>query len=257
MNKRFLTTIGFFLALVIIWQGLYLSQVWSKVILPSPLQVGEYFLETLGDGVLENATLITIKRLLVGYIIGLILGIPLGMLNARFEFFEDTLGVIALSLQALPSICWAPLALLWFGQTESAMLFIVIMGSLWSIVLATDTGMRHVPPIYVKAAKTLGSKGLHTWFYVRLPASLPFIVSGMKQGWAFSWRSLMAAEVYITILSGLGLGQLLHYNRELNSMEGVFAIMFVIILIGLAMDKLVFTPLETFLSRRFGFGKVN
>ena len=126
------------------------------------------------------------------------------------KFFQDTLGLLALGFQTLPSVCWAPLALLWFGQTETAMFFIVIMGSLWSVVLATDNGVRNVPPIYARAAQTMGSRGLHTWLKVILPGSLPFIVSGMKQGWAFAWRSLMAAEIYVIIVTGYGLGHLLH-----------------------------------------------
>src|SRR5919106_3472757 len=107
----------------------------------------------------------------------------LGLLNARFRFFAATVGLLALGLQTLPSVCWAPLALLWFGQTEAAMFFIVIMGSLWSTTLAAEAGVRNVPPIYARAARTMGSKGFHTWVKVIFPASLPFIVSGMKQGW--------------------------------------------------------------------------
>jgi NitT/TauT family transport system permease protein len=103
------------------------------------------------------------------------------------------------------------------------MLFVVVMGTLWSVIIATDNGVRHVPPIYVRAARTMGSNALHTWLKVILPASLPFIVSGMKQGWAFAWRSLMAAEIYVTILSGFGLGHLLHYGRELNAMGAFLA----------------------------------
>jgi len=182
-------------------------------------------------------------------------GLPLGLLNARFKLLEDTLGVLALGLQTLPSVCWAPLALLWFGQTETAMFFIVIMGSLWSVVLATDTGVRNVPPIYARAARTMGSRGLHTWVKVILPASLPFIVSGMKQGWAFAWRSLMAAEIYVTIFTGFGLGHLLHYGRELNAMDAVIAIMIVIIVIGLLADKILFSPCERYLHRRWGTAK--
>jgi NitT/TauT family transport system permease protein len=106
--------------------------------------------------------------------------LPLGLLTARFKFCEDTIGVLALGLQTLPSVCWVPLVLLWFGQTETAMLFVVIMGTLWSVIIATDNGVRNVPPIFGRAARTMGSKGLHTWFNVILPASLPFIVSGMK-----------------------------------------------------------------------------
>ena len=136
---------------------------------------------------------------------------------------------MALGLQTLPSVCWMPLALLWFGQTESAMLFVVVMGTVWSVLIATDTGARTIPPIYARAARTMGSEGFHQWTRVILPASLPFLVSGMKQGWAFAWRSLMAAEIYVTILTGFGLGHLLHYGRELNAMDQVIGIMLVIV----------------------------
>ena len=99
------------------------------------------------------------------------------------------------------------------------MLFVVIMGTLWPVIIATDNGVRNAPPIFDRAARTMGSKRLHTWLNVILPASLPFIVSGMKQGCAFAWRSLMAAEIYVTILTGFGLGHLLHYGREFNAMD--------------------------------------
>src|SRR5438094_304320 len=101
-------------------------------------------------------------------------------------------------------------------------------------------------------ALTMGSKRLHIWLTVILPASLPFIVSGMKQGWAFAWRSLMAAEIFVTILTGFGLGQLLHYGRELSAMDQVIAIMLVIVVIGLLADKIFFSPIEKFLHRRWG-----
>jgi len=104
----------------------------------------------------------------------------------------------------------------------------------------------------VRAALTMGSKRLHTLTKVILPASLPFIVSGMKQGWAFAWRSLMAAEIYVTILTGFGLGHLLHYGRELNAMEQVIGVMLVIVSIGVAADKILFSPWENFLHRRWG-----
>ena len=182
-------------------------------------------------------------------------GHPGGNMPALRTLGEDAVTRMLSSLQTLPSICWVPLALLWFGQTESAMLFVVIMGTLWSVVIATDNGLRNVPPIYARAAQTMGSKRLHTWLKVKLPASLPFIVSGMKQGWAFAWRSLMAAEVYVTVLTGFGLGHLLHYGRELQAMDQVIAIMLVIILIGLLADRVFFSPWEKFLHRRWGTTK--
>jgi len=253
--KRTLLAIGFFVALVVLWEVLVRRQVWSPVLVPSPIDVGKYLVNSIRDRTILEASYVTLKRLLLGYAVGLAAGLPLGLLNARFTIFEDTVGVLALGLQTLPSVCWVPLALLWFGQTETAMLFVVIMGTLWSVIIATDTGVRTVPPIYARAARTMGSRWLHTWIKVIVPASLPFIVSGMKQGWAFAWRSLMAAEIYVTILTGFGLGHLLHYGRELQAMDQVIGIMLIIIVIGLLADKILFSPWEKFLYRRWGTAK--
>ncbi|HEY0369167.1 MAG TPA: ABC transporter permease [Chthoniobacterales bacterium] len=250
--KRFLHAALFFLALIAIWYGVYRAGLWSPVLLPSPQQVGAYLEHASQDGTLWHAIIITMRRLLLGYAIGLLGGLPLGLLTARWTLIHDTVGTLALGLQTLPSVCWVPLALLWFGQTEAAMLFVVVMGTLWSVVIATDTGVRNVPPIFRRAALTMGSKRLHMWLKVILPASLPFIVSGMKQGWAFAWRSLMAAEIFVTILTGFGLGQLLHYGRELSAMDQVIGIMVVIVAIGLLADKIFFSPVERFLHRRWG-----
>jgi NitT/TauT family transport system permease protein len=252
--KRAVIASLFFAALLGAWQAMVTSGRWSPVLLPSPKSVGEYLWSALADGSLLEATGVTLRRLFVGYAIGLAIGLPLGLLSSSSEFVEDTVGVLALGLQTLPSVCWIPLALLWFGQSESAMLFVVVMGTTWSVVIATDTGARTISPVYARAARTMGSEGFHQWTRVVVPASLPFLVSGMKQGWAFAWRSLMAAEIYVTILSGFGLGQLLHYGRELNAMEQVIAIMLVIVLIGLVADKVLFAPWERFLHRRWGTG---
>ncbi len=253
--KRLFGIAVFFIGLISVWQALYQARIWSPVLIPSPLTVGQYLISAAQDGTLLHATIVTMKRLLIGYFLSIVVGLPLGLLTARFKFVEDTLGLVAVGLQTLPSVCWVPLALLWFGQTESAMLFVVIMGSLWSILIATDNGVRTVPPIYAQAAQTMGSRNLHTWVKVILPASLPFIVSGMKQGWGYAWRSLMAAEIYVTILTGMGLGHLLHYGRELNAMDQVIGVMLVIIAIGLLADKILFSPWEKFLYRRWGTAK--
>ncbi|MDE3084364.1 MAG: ABC transporter permease [Verrucomicrobiota bacterium] len=253
--KRTAKALLFFAGLVLLWQGLCLAHLWSRVLLPSPLSVGEYLWSVIRDGSLAQATVVTLKRLLIGYACGLALGLPLGLLTARFNILNDTLGLLALGLQTLPSVCWVPLGLLWLGRSEAAMFFVVVMGSLWSIIIAADNGVRNVPPIFARAARTMGSHGLHTWLKVMLPAALPFIVSGMKQGWAFAWRSLMAAEIFVTILSGFGLGELLHYGRELNAMDQVIGIMLVLLLIGLIADKIFFSPWERFLRRRWGTAK--
>lgn len=244
----------FFVALIGAWQLLVMSGRWSPILLPSPITVASYLWSSINDGTLGEATAVTLRRLLLGYAIGLAVGLPIGLLCSSVKVAEDTVGVLALGLQTLPSICWVPLALLWFGQSEGAMLFVVIMGTVWSAVIATDTGARTISPIYARAARTMGSEGFHKWTRVILPASLPFLIGGMKQGWAFAWRSLMAAEIYVTILTGFGLGHLLHYGRELHAMEQVIGIMLVIVAIGLVVDKAMFSPWERFLHRRWGTG---
>jgi NitT/TauT family transport system permease protein len=250
--KRFLYATVFFVTLLVIWELCVRAKLWPKVLLPSPFKVASYIAASAADGTLLSASWVTLQRLLLGYVAGVVLGVPLGLVCARSRFAQDTLGLLALGLQTLPSVCWAPLALLWFGQTEWAVFFITFMGSLWSITLAVDSGVRNVPPIYQRAARTMGSRGLHTWIFVALPAALPFVVSGMKQGWAFAWRSLMAAEIYVTILTGFGLGNLLHYGRELNAMDQVIGIMFLIVAIGLLVDRLLFLPWERFMHKRWG-----
>ena len=252
--KRALVIVLFFGALVLAWQLATMSGRWSPVLLPPPLAVVDYLLGALRDGTLAEATQVTLYRLLIGYFIGIAIGLSLGLLASTSDYFEDTIGAMALGLQTLPSVCWVPLALLWFGQTESAMLFVVVMGTVWSVVLATDAGARNIPPIYARAARTMGSEGFDKWTRVILPASLPYVVSGMKQGWAFAWRSLMAAEIFVTILTGFGLDHLLHYGRELSAMDQVIGIMVVIVLIGLGADKVLFSPWERFVHRRWGTG---
>ncbi|MCX6964662.1 MAG: ABC transporter permease [Verrucomicrobia bacterium] len=254
---RTISSTAFFLVLLLSWEVASRSGLYSPVLLPSPLNVFEYLWQSGMDGTLWTATLVTMKRLLLGYGIGLLFGVPLGLLTARSRIMQDTLGLLALGVQTLPSVCWVPLALLWFGQSEAAMLFVVVMGTLWSVIIATSDGVRAMPPIYLRAARTMGSSGLHTWVKVILPASLPYLVGGMKQGWAFAWRSLMAAEIFVTILTGFGLGQLLQYGRELLAMDQVVAVMAIIIVIGLLADRILFSPWERFFHRRWGTGSVN
>jgi NitT/TauT family transport system permease protein len=250
--KRGVSVIVCFGLLIGLWALAVASGKWSPVLLPSPASVGEYLWSGVLDGSLAGAALVTMKRLIVGYAIGLAIGLPLGLLTSSSQVLKDTVGALALGFQTLPSVCWVPLALIWFGQTESAMLFVVVMGTVWSVILATDNGVRSIPPIFERAALTMGSAGLHRWLCVMLPASLPFLVTGMKQGWAFAWRSLMAAEIYVTILTGFGLGHLLHYGRELNAMDQVIGVMLVIVAIGLLADRILFSPLERFMHERWG-----
>lgn len=253
--RRWLSALIFFGMLIWIWQELVEKGIWSSFLVPSPKEVADYLLTATLDGTLWTACYVTLRRLFQGYLFSLILGIPLGLMMAKYILLQDTIGIVALGLQALPSVCWAPLAILWFGQTEKAMFFIVVMGSIWSIVLATEAGAKLVPLLLIRAAQTMGSKGFHLWLKVILPAALPFIISGMRQGWAFAWRSLMAAEVYITVLTGFGLGNLLHYGRELHAMEAVVGVMLIIMTIGLLINQFIFLPLDNSLHRLWGTSK--
>lgn len=252
--NRVLVACAFFVLLVLAWHVLATSGLWSPVLLPPPESVLRYLADATADGTLLNAVLVTARRLFLGYAIGAAIGLPLGFLSARVRLVGGTLGVLALGLQTLPSVCWVPLALLWFGQSEVAMLFVTVLGTVWSIQLATQQGIRNVPPIYVRAARTMGSRGLHTVLRVVLPAAMPSILTGMKQGWAFAWRSLMAAEIYVTVMSGLGLGHLLHYGRELHAMDQVLGVMLVIVSVGLLVDLVLFIPIQRALHTRWGTG---
>ena len=159
------------------------------------------------------------------------------------------MGGLLVSLQSLPSICWWPLALLWFGLNQNAILFVVIMGSLLSVTIAMEDGRKQMPKIYGMAGRNLGARGFPLFWHVLLPASLPYIVSGLKQGWAFAWRSLITAEM---LYLSLGLGQLLMMGRDLNDMSQVIAVMLLIIAIGYVVDGLVFKTIERRLQHRWG-----
>lgn len=253
--SRVLVRLGFLTALVLLWQGLASAGLWNPVLMPPPSKVFAWLTQRAQDGTLAEATLVTLRRLGLGFGLGVALGLPLGLLAARFRGFDDTVGLLVRGIQSLPSVCWVPLAILWFHLSEAAMLFVVVMGTVGSLAMATADGVRAVPPIYVRVARTMGARGFATWFQVILPASLPFVVSGMKQGWAFAWRSLMAAEIYVPVMASIGLGHLLHYGRELHAMDQVLGVIVVIVVVGVAIDRVLFSAIERAIHRRWGTGK--
>ncbi len=195
------------------------------------------------------AIAVSMRRMLLGYGLSVVLGMVLGLGVASNKFLEETMGGLLVSLQSLPSICWLPLAVLWFGLTEKAILFVVVMGSLLSVTIAMEDGRKQMPKIYGMAGRNLGARGFKLFWYVLLPASLPYIVSGLKQGWAFAWRSLISGEM---IFVSLGLGQLLMMGRDLNDMSQVIAVMILIIGIGYLVDGLVFRTMERRLQQKWG-----
>ena len=250
---RFLISLLGFCAIIALWQ-LAFELVDNRTKVPSPLSVFKYLQDTILSGVLLSAIEGTLMRMFSGYAMGMLLGIPLGVLCARVRFFRDTLGMLALGLQTLPSVCWAIPAILWFGANNTAMIFVVLMGSMWSMLLSTQHGVMNISPIYIRAARTMGSKGLHSWIHVIMPAAFPSIVGGMKQGWAFAWRSLMAAEIVVAlpVSKANGLGLQLNYGNDNNDIAQVLGIMIVIVIIGLLIDKILFSPWEKMLRKRWG-----
>jgi NitT/TauT family transport system permease protein len=239
----------FYLVLLAAWEVLFRLRLWPEFLFPSPFQVFRALLEGFAEQRYLVGIATSLRRILVGYGVAVLLGTLLGLLQARWRFLDETLGSLILGLQTLPSICWLPLALLWFGLNERAIIFVVIMGSLLSIAIATEHGVKHTPPLLIRAAQTMGARGLKLYVAVILPAALPSVIEGMKQGWSFAWRSLMAGEL---LFVSLGLGQLLSMGRELNDMSQVVAVMLVIIGIGLGMDRLVFARLATSVRHRWG-----
>lgn len=239
----------FYAALIAIWEGIVRLGIWPDYTLPSPFAVIGSLVNGFRDGSFINAILISLGRIAIGYSISLVIGIILGVLLGRNRIVEETLGSLILGLQALPSVCWLPLALLWFGLTEQAVTFVVVMGALFAITLGVDAGVKNTPPVYLKAARNMGASGIRLATQVILPAAMPAIITGLKQGWTFAWRSLMAAEL---LYYSLSLGNLLQTGRDLNDMAQVMAVMVVIIAIGITVEALIFNPLERRVRARWG-----
>ena len=248
-HRRWLLRLVFFTALVAAWEIIGRSGLWPPYLAPPASKVLEAIVHGFGDRTYPIGIMDSLWRLVEGYLIALVAGLFIGMAMAEVRWIKDTVGLLVMGLQALPSICWLPLALLWFGLNERAILFVVVMGAVMSIAQSTEDGIRNMSPVYIKAARNLGAKGFRIYSAVILPAALPSIVTGMKMGWAFAWRSLMAGELLYTLP---GLGHLLNMGRELNDMSQVLAVIIVIVTIGLITDKLVFGAIERRVRARWG-----
>ncbi|PYX54544.1 MAG: sulfate ABC transporter permease [Acidobacteria bacterium] len=247
--KRAARLVIFYTCLFGLWALLAQLKIWPPYLFPTPWGVAQELYYGFSDHSYWIAIAVSMRRVLIGYAISVVAGMILGLGVASNKFLEETMGGLLVSLQSLPSICWWPLALLWFGLNQKAILFVVIMGSLLSVTLAMEDGRKQMPKIYGMAGRNLGARGFQLFWHVLLPASLPFIVSGLKQGWAFAWRSLITAEM---LYVSLGLGQVLMMGRETSNMNAVIAVMILIIGLGYIVDGLIFKSMEKRLQHKWG-----
>jgi len=241
--------ITFYAIAIGLWVLVARLHIWPPYLFPTPKGVLESLWAGFADHSFWIAIAVSMRRILVGYALSVVIGVLLGLLMATSKFLEQTLGSLLVSLQSLPSICWLPMAVLWFGLSEKAILFVIVMGSVLSVTISMETGRKQMPKIYGMAGRNLGARGLKLFLFVLFPASLPYVLTGLKQGWAFAWRSLIAGEM---IFVSLGLGQLLMMGRDLNDMSQVIAVMILIVAIGYIVDGLIFETFEKRLQQRWG-----
>jgi NitT/TauT family transport system permease protein len=225
------------------------SEIARTPLAPGPLEVARALAGVVRDGTLARAVLTTGVRLAVGYTVALVLGVPLGIALARSSLVRQSIGPVVLGLSSVPSICWLPLAILWFGLSECAIQLVVVLGAALPVAVATESAVRHVPPAIERAARTMGAKGPRLMLTVTLPAALPGILAGAKIGWTFALRSLMAGE--LLFVSG-GLGQLLETGRDLGDTALVVAVVVVIVALGRASEVVLFGRVDREIARRWG-----
>jgi NitT/TauT family transport system permease protein len=233
-----------------VWELVTLSG-WKHLVLKGP---GPVFSDLWGQ--MQHAQLWqtigwTMRSAVIGYVSALIIGSIVGILVARIPPLRAAVGSIITGLQAMPSVAWAPFGIILFGENESAILFVVILGAAPSIANGLITGVDYTPPLLLRAGKTMGLRGVALYRYLILPASLPAFVAGMKQGWAFAWRSLMAAELFIAIIGQISIGQQLSVDQQDLDFAGASSVIIVILVIGIVVDTL-FTKADLAIRRRRG-----
>lgn len=238
-------------AIVGFWQLIVSTQ--SPDNLPSPHEVWLSFKEQWHLGRIQEGVRTSLQRGVLGFLVALAVATPIGLLLARVRVLRRAFRPLISGLQSLPSVAWVPAAILWFGLEERALYFVILMGAVPSIINGTISGIDQVPPLYQRVGHVLGARGLSLARHVLLPAALPGYLGGLKQGWAFSWRSLMAAELIVNSGDlGLGLGQVLDQARTLSDLPGVIVGILSILVVGIAVELLVFDPLERRILKRRG-----
>ncbi|HEY5249523.1 MAG TPA: ABC transporter permease [Dermatophilaceae bacterium] len=234
-----------------LWQLVAMSGWKASYVLPGPVPVFSELGHQIVTGDFWTAVGITMTRGVVGFAIAAALGLVLGVLVAQSQILRAAIGSLITGLQTMPSIAWFPLAILLFQLSEQAILFVILIGAVPSIANGVIGGVDYVPVLLVRAGRNVGASGLSLYRHVVLPAALPSIVTGLKQGWAFAWRSLLAGELMVSIANRPSLGQFLNQSRELGDTAYMIALMIAILTIGIAVDA-VFSTFERGLRRRRG-----
>jgi NitT/TauT family transport system permease protein len=230
-----LAAIGLALGLwqVVVWSG------WKPdYVLPGPLPVLGRLGEDLRQADFYVGVLVTVRRAVDGYLIAIVIGTAVGLLVARVAVLRKAIGSAILGLQSMPSVVWLPLAIILFAGTEASITFVVVLGAAPAVASGLLSGIDHVQPLFVRVGRVMGARGLSLYRYVILPAALPAFVAGLKQGWAFAWRSLMAGELLAIVAHQPSLGQRLEFARQFSDVQQLLALMIVIFTIGVAFDFL-------------------
>ena len=234
------------------WQLVVLTGWKPEYALAPPLPVFKRLWADLVSGELLTAAAITMRRAAIGYGISLVVGVLLGIAVSRNRILRRATGSLITGLQTMPSIAWFPLAILLFKLSEQAIMAVIVLGAAPAIANGLIHGIDHIPPLLLRAGKVLGARGLTAYRHVILPAAMPGFVGGLKQGWAFAWRSLMAGELIVIIANRPSIGVKLQFARQLSNAEALIAAMIVVLVIGIVVDLLVFGRLEMMVRRRWG-----
>lgn len=240
-------------AVVAIWQVVVSFGAVEDWVLPSPLQVLDALRAQWDQGLLLASIGNSLRKGAQGFLISILVATPLGLALGLNKTLRLIFRPILTGLQQLPSVAWVPAAIIWFGLSDATIFAVVLLGAVPSIANGLIAGIDQIPPLYLRAGKVLGAKGFDSIRYIVLPAAWPGYLQGLEQGWAFSWRSLMAAElIAINPALGPGLGQMLDTGRQLGDMSLVLGVIFTIMLVGVLIERLVFSPLRTRTLRNRG-----
>jgi len=234
------------------WQLVILSGWRPPSVLPGPVPVFRQLLDDIASGGLAVAVAITLRRALVGYALAVLIGAAVGLAVARFRLLRNAVGSLITGLQTMPSIAWFPLAILLFQPSEGAVLFVIVLGAAPSAANGLLSGIDSIPPLLLRAGRVLGARRWTKYRYVILPAALPAFVAGLKQGWAFGWRSLIAGELLVVVARRQSIGARLQLARELADTPALLATMLAILGVGILVDGLFFGTLERRIRRRRG-----